>query len=133
MRQHASRGLIPAADSVRVARRPPIAAPASPLRATSPIGRGQDLSGVPVRNHPPVQIQAKLTVGHSNDPLEREADANADAVLSSRNPPSRTGGRCGSAALPALSIAASAASMAPPEPVSDALSTPGRPVHPQAR
>jgi LysM repeat protein len=133
MRQHASRGLIPAADSVRVARRPPIAAPASPLRATSPIGRGQDLSGVPVRNHPPVQIQAKLTVGHSNDPLEREADANADAVLSSRNPPSRTGGRCGSAALPALSIAASAASMAPPEPVSDALSTPGRPVDPAAR
>jgi hypothetical protein len=68
-------------DSVRVARQPAVAIPAPKHDTTSLQGRGYDFSRVPVRNHPPVRIQAKLTVGHSDDPLEHEADRIAEQVM----------------------------------------------------
>lgn len=89
MRQHVSRGLAPAADSVRLARRSAIAVPVSLLPAATPISRSQDLSGVPVRNEPSLRIQAKLMVGQTDDPAEHEADRIADQVMRMPEPQAR--------------------------------------------
>jgi hypothetical protein len=149
MRQHVSRGLAPAADSVRVARPPPVAVPASPLHAASPIGRGQDLSRVPVRNDPPIRIQAKLMVGQTDDPAEQEADRIADQVMRMPEPQAQREKRLGpsltSATAPSLVPAKSnAATFAPiqakslgasenvgfeaPPIVHEALRSPGQPL-----
>jgi hypothetical protein len=87
MRQFAMRRAA-AADSIRVNRQPPLVSRTHvPQRSTSPpIEGGWDFSRVPVRNDPSVRIQAKLTVGHSDDALEHEADRIAEQVMGMPEP-----------------------------------------------
>jgi uncharacterized protein DUF4157 len=68
-------------DAVGVARPPAIRARDPVIEPTASQGPGLDLSRVPVRNEAPARIQAKLTVGQADDPLEREADRVADQVI----------------------------------------------------
>ncbi len=58
------------------ARRPPAAPAAQPRALTAPIGNQANLR----------RLQAKLTIGAVNDPLEREADAAADLVMRMAGP-----------------------------------------------
>jgi Domain of unknown function (DUF4157) len=106
MRQFAMRGPA-AADSIRVNRQPALVlrTPAS-QRSTSPaMEGGWDLSRVPVRNDPPVRVQAKLMVGQTDDPAEQEADRIADAVMRMPDP----GGPAPSARLTSCDAIAPAA------------------------
>jgi hypothetical protein len=92
---------------------------------------------VPVRNDPPIRIQAKLLVGQTDDPAEHEADRIADQVMRMPDlrarPESRLSPANSDAVPPApiqtksLSAGDSAGFEAPPI-VHDVLRSPGRPL-----
>ncbi|HEY8699135.1 MAG TPA: DUF4157 domain-containing protein [Rhizomicrobium sp.] len=140
MRQHASRWPAIATASSRVARQPAIAVPAPQRGAAFSPGVGYDFSRVPVRNDPPMRIQAKLTVGQTDDPLEREADRIADQVMRMPEPRRASAGArhqpvqngSGTVQTRSLQPPNSTAVDAPPI-VGDVLSSPGRPLEPKAR
>jgi hypothetical protein len=74
------------------------------------------------------RLQAKLTIGPVDDPLEHEADATADRVM--RMPESAAGPRVtGTASLPQPKAANGAMAASPaPASVATALQTPGQPL-----
>jgi hypothetical protein len=139
MRQRTSLNPLIAVVSIRV-NRPPALASSTLVseRSISPLREGgRDLSRVPVRNDPPIRIQAKLMVGQTDDPLEHEADRIADQVMRIPEPRARPGSRPGPAnkdVAPSPSIqpkslgtSDSVGFEAPPI-VHDALRSPGQPL-----
>jgi hypothetical protein len=139
MRQRALlRGPV-AANSIHLNRQLALASrPDSERGSKPPSDGGWDLSRVPVRNDPPVRIQAKLTVGQTDDPAEHEADRIADQIMRMPEPQARPESRWprpadrrdaafGPIQTKSLGANESAGFEAPPI-VHDVLRSPGRPL-----
>lgn len=133
----AQRGAIATDNSIRLSR--PAAAPSrtpGPQQTTGADRRaGFDFSAVPIHPYPALRIQAKLTVGHSDDPLEHEADRIADQVMRMPEPETQRNNLSdfSRAAQPAPVQAKSAgdtgaAGIEAPPIVHDVLRSPGRPL-----
>src|ERR1043166_1541445 len=86
-----------AAESIRVNRRPALAThtPVPERGGDALRGGGLCFYGMPVRSVPPLRIQAKLTVGQTDDPAEQEADRIADQVMRMPEPQAQREGRPG--------------------------------------
>lgn len=125
-----------------IAKSPSTAGHARPARLPLPPSRSGALSNQAMQR----RLQAKLTVGAVNDPLEREADALADRVMRMADPapgvsasPPRISRKCAAceeedaARLQRRSAGSALQSDVAPSAVHDTLGLPGRPLDPAAR
>jgi Domain of unknown function (DUF4157) len=112
--------------------------PESGFHAPVDLHRGFDFSRMPLHANPRIRIQPKLTVGHTDDPLEHEADRIAGQVMRIPEPHTHVHNERGSSQGTSAEVHAgqtkpsgkggdSAGFEAPPI-VREALNSPGRPL-----